>query len=86
MPQTQTTATRRPTRTPVQVGDRVGYTAKFLKSIQGDYHTSMRRATVLADCPDLGAEYVRVQWEDQDEPSVTRRDVLAKPATLAFCE
>ena len=46
-------------------GDRIAYTAKFLRQIGGRYEEGQRRGTFLGPHPRL-KKFVYVRWDDED--------------------
>jgi hypothetical protein len=64
-----------------QVGDRVAYTAAFLRSCgMYDHDSASRRGTVLtAEARKQGPHVLSVMWDDQTEPwSVLSCNVILK--------
>ena len=52
--------------TPFVAGDRVAYTAKFLKSTgQRTGPAGARRGTVVGPLPGMGEAFVGVRWDDE---------------------
>lgn len=72
----------------VAVGDRVGYSRNFLKSMGGSYDIARRRATVVS----VGKEVhgvppiVTVRWDDMDEDSGVLSVNLARIGSAAFAD
>lgn len=64
-------------------GDRVCYSARFLRSI-GCYtgETAFRRGTLVA----LGEPFATVQWDDDGETMCVRLDNLAVVGSLKACD
>jgi hypothetical protein len=61
----------------INVGDRVAFAAKFLRSI-GDYtyDTAQRRGTVIAITKGTGWELARIRWDHGVEQSVNPRNLI----------
>lgn len=70
----------------VKAGDRVCYTARFLRSI-GCYggDTAFRRGVVTPEGSDMGPEFVKVRWDDdpEGEAKLVRAVNICKVGSLA---
>ena len=66
----------------VQVGDRVGYSAHFLRSTGSDYDTSMRRGVVESQRDE---NFVSILWDDTPERAqLAHISNVARVGSVAF--
>jgi hypothetical protein len=64
----------------LKIGDKVGYSGNFMRSIQGDYTISRRRGVIVEIVKE---EYARVEWED-GPVNLVRLDNIAIPGSAKF--
>lgn len=73
----------------LEVGDTVAYTKKFLQSIGAyDLDTGRRRAKVLGTGDEAfplakPGEFLRIQWSDEEEASLIRRENVCRVTKAA---
>ncbi len=78
-----------PRLTQLNEGDTVAYTKKFLQSIGAyDYETGQRRAKVVGTGDDAfptskPGEFLRIQWSDEEEASLIRRENVCRVTKAA---
>ena len=60
-------------------GDRIAYSAAFLKSVSGDRAMAERRATYLGPYPLLPKTHAYVRWDDQEARIATGAGDYACP-------
>lgn len=64
----------------MNVGDRVAYTARFLRSIGGDFATAERRGELIS----WDERTAIVQWDDAPSPQRVLRVNIAKVGSVRF--
>lgn len=63
-------------------GDRIAYTARFLRSIGGDFATAERRGEVIS----MDERTAIVQWEDVPSPQRVLLVNIAKVGSIRFSD